>query len=102
MGKSILTKYTNTCIICGAQQTIHQHHLIFGSDRKKADEDGLIVPLCAYHHDFSPNSVHLNREMAAMSKIIGELAWEREYCSKGHTVEEAKEAFMKRYGKAYL
>ena len=41
-------------------------------------------------------------EMNVMSKIIGQLAWERNYCAEGHSVEEARQAFMERYGKSYI
>lgn len=101
MAKSILTKY-ESCILCGETQTIHHHHLIEGSKRQLSDADGLIVPLCAYHHDLSARSVHLMPEMNTMSKIIGQLAWERNYCAEGHSVEEARQAFLERYSKSYI
>lgn len=97
----MITKY-DTCVICGAAQTIHHHHLLEGSKRGLATEDGLIIPLCAYHHDMSAVSVHLSPEMNKMSKIIGQLAWERNYCAEGHTVDQAREEFIRRYGKAYI
>ena len=99
--ESIITKY-RSCIICGATETIHHHHLLEGSKRALSDEDGLIVPLCAYHHNMSVRSVHLMPELNKLSKIIGQLAWERNYCAEGHTVDEAREAFRARYGKSYI
>lgn len=103
MSKSIITKYTNICLICGTTHNVEQHHLIEGTRRKLSDEDGLIVPLCSYHHrEALLASVHLSTEMNTMSKIIGQLAWERNYCAEGHSVEEARQAFLERYSKSYI
>lgn len=77
------------CFLCGATAT-EIHHMIHGPDRKKADEDGLVVPLCRECH----NKVHfggggLDREL----KRTAQLWYEKE-----HTREE----WMERYGRNYL
>ena len=85
---SIITEYTEFCLLCGTPTT-DTHHCLSGSDRKHADEDGLVIPLCRVCHRF----VHDNPKALVMSKIIGQLAYERE-----HTREE----FRARYRHSYL
>nr|DAW76340.1 MAG TPA: CcmH protein [Caudoviricetes sp.] len=46
--------------------------------------------------------IHGNPMAEAMSKIIGQLAWEKRAVAEGQTEEEAREAFRKRYGESYL
>lgn len=85
---SSITEYTQYCLLCGVPTT-DTHHCLSGSDRKHADEDGLVIPLCRVCHRF----VHDNPKALVMSKIIGQLAYERE-----HTREE----FRARYRHSYL
>ena len=112
MSKSILTEYMDYCVICGKPRT-DVHHLIEGtSGRRLSDEDGLICPLCASHHNMHRYSVHDCREMNVMSHIIGELAWERQRLADevsknddrttDEVIEQVKTSFRKRYGKCYL
>ena len=85
---SSITEYTQFCLICGTPAT-DPHHCLSGSDRKHADEDGLVIPVCRMCHKF----IHDNPKALTMSKIIGQLAYERE-----HTREE----FRARYRHSYL
>ena len=85
---SIITEYTEFCLICGTPST-DPHHCLSGSDRIHADEDGLVIPVCRACHRF----IHDNPKALTMSKIIGQLAYERE-----HTREE----FRARYRHSYL
>lgn len=85
---SIITEYKDFCIICGKPKE-DIHHLLIGSDRKHADEDGLVVPICRECHTF----IHNHPQAVVMSKIIGQLAYERE-----HTRDE----FRSRYRHSYL
>lgn len=86
---SIITEYLDYCLLCGRPTYDDIHHCLCGSDRKHADEDGLTIPLCRDCHNF----IHQNPRALAMSKIIGQLAYERE-----HTREE----FRARYRHSYL
>lgn len=77
------------CYICHRQAS-DIHHMIHGPDRKKAEEDGLVVPLCRVCH----SKVHfggggLDREL----KRTAQLWYEEE-----HTRDE----WMKRYGRNHL
>lgn len=104
MSKSIITEY-NYCMICGSPN-VEIHHALFGtSSRKKADEDGLLMPMCAKHHNSCADSVHMHYGMKVLSRQLAQAIWEREYAYKelGSWVrEEARNEFMKRYGTNYL
>lgn len=91
--KSVIQK-SKECIICGRTQGLELHHVFHGTaNRKKADEDGMTVYLCHYHHTGSNYAVHLN---ANIDNFIKEHA--QEIYERTHTREE----FIKRYGKSYL
>lgn len=101
--KSRVTTYTAYCMFCG-RPTNEEHHFLFGSDRMKAEEDGIKGPACRGCHtsaEFVVDRLHDNNMAEKLSKMFGQAIWERNYCAEGHTVEEARKAFMKRYGKAY-
>lgn len=91
----MITNYTDYCIFCGKQKD-DTHHLVFGrANRKLSDEDDLTVPVCREHHEF----LHKNDKV---SRIIGQLAYERDRCAEGYGVDAARESFRLRYGKSYL
>ncbi len=107
MAQSIVTRYDSICLICGrpAETT---HHLVFGVGRTRADADGLTIPLCNNCHNMAGGMrmIHGNSMAEAMSKMIGQLAWEKQYY-KDHAGEHgetdpARNAFMKRYGRSFL
>lgn len=104
----MITKYEQYCIICGRPKEAI-HHCIEGSNgRKKSEQYGLTCPLCADCHNMSDNSVHYNPKMNAMSHIIGQLLYERNYILHKRELpfegldEEARESFRKEFGKSYL
>lgn len=102
--KSIVTKYDTLCAFCG-RSCETEHHLIFGGAlRRLADEDGLKVPVCDYCHTISDvkNRIHDNPMAEKLSKIAGQLAYEKSRCAEGATEEEAREMFRQRYGGSYL
>jgi hypothetical protein len=69
---------------------------VFGiSNRKLSDEDGLVIPVCREHHEM----LHKN---ARVSKIIGQLMYERNKCAEGYGLSAARESFMIRYGKNFM
>ena len=102
--EGIVTKYNHNCLLCGRPLEA-THHLIGGtSKRKQSDQDGLTIPCCNDCHNMGDLSrrIHGNPMAEAMSKIIGQLAWEKRAVAEGQTEEEAREAFRKRYGESYL
>ena len=123
MSKGILTEYNDLCFIC-ERPAEAQHHLVFGtSGRGLSEEDGLKVPVCNRCHNMGEliMRIHGNPAAEKMSRIIGQLAWEKEYALQkaddfARIIDENKkpgevkkivskgsrEAFRRRYGHSYL
>lgn len=113
--KSIVTEFDDISTFSGAPAEC-THHLIYGRGlRELADEDGLTIFLTHAEHNMNPNGqrwqVHENAPAEALSRIAGQLAWEKEYIAKELTTtialkeilyKEAREEFRKRYGISYL
>lgn len=102
--KSIITEDMDYCFFCGHPAEC-KHHLIFGSsNRQKADEDGLIVPACNRCHNMGKviERVHDNPMAEKMSRIIGQMAWERARILEGVPCDLAREKFRQRYKISYL
>lgn len=94
----MITEYDDWCLICGKSRT-DIHHLIFGNAKRRlADKDGLTIPLCREHHE----QMHNDKGMQAMSKICGQLLYERNKCAEGYGVDAARDSFRIRYGKSYM
>lgn len=93
--KSIIQK-NKECYVCKKNNNLHFHHIMFGKNRKKADNDLLTVYLCYEHHE-GTNGVHgkNGHELDLRLKKIAEQVW-LEYYNK--TTED----FISRYGKNYL
>lgn len=83
------------CAICD-KPNAEIHHLVFGTaSRKLADADGLVLPVCREHHEF----LHQN---AKVSKMVGQLIYERNKCAEGYSIDGARDSFRLRYGRSYL
>lgn len=95
MSKSILQN-KKECYVCGSKLNLHLHHIIFGKNRKKADEDGLVVYLCWEHH-VGTNGVH-GKNGKALDRTLKGIA-ETQWLVKN---VKTKEDFIKRYHKNYL
>lgn len=102
--KSIVTEFTEICAICGKPSEC-EHHLVFGRGmRELADKDKLILPMCNECHNMNQyltSCIHGNSMAEALSKMVGQLAFEKEFYRNGEK-DEARLAFMKRYGRSYL
>lgn len=75
-----------------------------GSVRRLAEEDGIKVPCCPYCHTQNDvkNRIHDNPMAEKLSKIAGQLAWEKHAVAQGMTEAGAREAFRKRYNSSLL
>ena len=83
------------CEICG-KPNAEQHHLVFGTaNRKLSDEDRLCMDVCREHHE-------VFHKYSTISRIIGQLMYERNKCAEGYSIEASRESFRLRYGKSYL
>ena len=84
------------CYVCSTVCFLENHHCFFGKNRKKSDEDGLVVWLC-YEHHRGVNGIHgkNGHELDLKLKIIAEKIWCEHY-------NKTPEDFRKRYGRNYL
>ncbi len=106
--KSIVTAYTDDSIISGVpRECIHE--LVFGKGiRDRAIEDGLTIPLTNEEHNTATkpeDRIHGNPRAEDLSKIAGQLAWEKEYYRSvihGEGDDPARGAFRRRYGISFL
>lgn len=98
------------CAICGRPAEC-VHHLIFGRGlRKLADEDYLVIDMCNHCHNMAQSTteqLHDNPMAEALSKMLGQALYERNYILKHMTVpfaddERPREKFRERYGRSYL
>jgi len=109
--KSIVTNYENISVFSGTPTTT-RHHLLFGRGiRNLAEKDGAWIPVTDSEHNMSPNGtinqIHGNPAAEKLSKIAGQLAWERNYLIDKYgdfdeLSRECREAFRKRYHESYL
>lgn len=102
--KGIVTEYSGICFCCG-RPTTEEHHLLFGgSIRRLAEEDGIKVPCCSYCHTMNDvkNRIHDNPIAEKLSKVAGQLAWEKHAVAQGMTEADAREVFRKRYNGSEL
>ena len=110
--KSIITKFENISAFSGSPAEC-EHHLIFGNGlREKAEDDGLKIPLTHKEHNLSSKGtiyqIHSNTAAEKLSKMLGQMAWEKKYIIDKYELpfeginDEAREAFIARYGKSYL
>lgn len=90
--KSIISN-ERRCLVCGAINDLHKHHIFGGANRKHSDADGLWVYLCANHHNMSDAGVHFNKDMDMALKKLGQQAYEKLY---------DHESFMEKYRRNWL
>lgn len=92
--KSIM-QTNRQCYLCGSTQNLELHHCIFGTGwRKLADQYGLTVWLCSYHHRDNKGGVHgLNKDADMMLKRAAQKAFEKRY---NHDI------WMLQFGRNYL
>ena len=99
--KSIIQE-NRECYICRTIYNIEGsgddlHHCLHGSYRQLADEDGLTVYLCRYHH----SRLHDKGEFDMMLKIKAMRAYIAKLMTEGVSEEDARERFRKRYDKFF-
>ena len=103
--KGIVTDYPDICIFCNGYAE-EEHHLLFGYGiRPLAEKDGIKVGMCRKCHTSAAkvsDRIHDNPSAEKLSKIAGQLAWEKHEVAQGCSEEEARKRFRKRYGVSYL
>ncbi len=88
----------NECIFC-KKEAHGVHHLLFGSNRRLADEDGLYYPICDSCHIAGKYRIHDNPTAERLSKMLGQALWELKEAGGN---DEIRNKFIKRYGRNYL
>ena len=112
MSKSIITNYETISTFSGVPADCIHHCIFGGALRKLADEDKLTIFLTNYEHNLSSKGtiyqIHGNPAAEKLSKMVGQLAWEKQYLIEKYELpfenlsDEAREAFKNRYGKSFL
>ena len=83
------------CFVCGTTFNLHDHHCIYGtSNRKKSEQYGLKVWLCAHHHNMSNEGVHFNKALDMKLKTMAQEYYESHYGTR--------EQFIREFGRSYL
>lgn len=104
MNDSIIVdmRYADYDIIDGTPNA-ERHHVFEGHRwRHLADIDGLWIPLSRKNHQDARCSAHGCKLVKTLLHIIGQLAYEKHLVAQGMTEEEARMAFLKRYGEKFL
>jgi hypothetical protein len=81
------------CYICGSTYCLEQHHVFPASNRKNSEKYGLVVDLCHFCHNESPNGVHFNRE--------NDLKLKREFQQRFED-DHPELSFIEIFGRNYL
>ena len=90
------------CFLCGRYAYTERHHIFGAANRKLSEQDGLVVNLCHPCHNEPPYGVHFNKERMDALRRYGQTVYENNLVGDGKTRQEARQAFIKRYGKNYL
>ena len=87
--KSILQNQENKqCYLCMllegnyAYQTVEDHHIFFGPNRRNSEIHGFKVNLCIRHHREGKEAVHLNRENDLILKEICQKEYEKTHTDR--------------------
>lgn len=97
-----MPKERKPCFLCGRYAYTERHHIFGAANRKLSEQDGLVVYLCPDCHNRPPNGVHFNKERMDALRRYGQTVYENNLVGDGKTRQEARQAFIKRYGKNYL
>lgn len=91
---SIITKDLWHCTVCGTTFNIHKHEVFYGTaNRKLSIKYGLVIPLCAKHHNMSNEGIHYNRKLDLKYKKIAQKIFQEKYPDLD---------FIKIFGKSFL
>ena len=73
-----------------------------GANRRLSEQDGLVVNLCHSCHNEPPYGVHFNKETMERLHRYGQKMWEDRQVDNGMSRDEARKAFIRKYGKNYI
>lgn len=83
------------CYLCKNTLNLHRHHIFYGtSNRRKSEEQGCWVYLCARHHNMSDEGVHFDRDFDNGLKRVCQERWEE--------LNGDRADFIKTFGRNYI
>lgn len=88
--ESKFTSDLSHCYVCGRPYP-NLHHMMNGANKKKAEQYGLIIPLCINHHT-GAEGVHTKPEKMLACRQMAQRKFEEE-----HTRDEWVKIFSKSY-----
>ena len=98
-----MPKERKPCFLCGRYAYTERHHIFGGTaNRRLSEQDGLVVDLCPDCHNRPPNGVHFNKETMERLHRYGQKMWEDRQVDNGMSRDEARKAFIRKYGKNYI
>lgn len=90
---SVFTNDIDHCIFTG-YAPVERHHIYGGSNRKRSEEYGFVVPL---RPDLHPNGVFAGKEAKSVDMKLKTMA--QEYYESHYG---SREEFIKEFGRSYL
>lgn len=91
--KSIMQN-NKCCYVCGSEYNLHEHHIYYGTgNRSISEKNGFKCYLCAYHHNFSDEGVHFNKQLDLQLK---------KECQEIYEENHTRNEFIKLIGRNYL
>ena len=90
---SVFTDDLYTCYLTKSNLT-HRHHVFGGSNRKRSEKYGFIIPLHPNLHNMSNEGVHFNKELDLKFKKMAQTYYENHYGTR--------QEFRTEFGKSYL
>ena len=91
--KSVFQK-RKACFFCNAEKGLHSHHIFEGTaNRRKSEQYGFKLWLCAPHHNMSKEGVHFDKEKDIRLKQMAQTHFE---------LQQSREVFIQEFGKSWL
>lgn len=81
------------CFFCKRTEPLHKHHIYEGRNRQRSEKNGFWCYLCAYHHNASEHSVHMDHDLDL---------WLKGHCQKVYEKTHTRDEFLAIIGRNYL
>lgn len=92
---SVFTDDMEHCIETGTTQC-HRHHIFPGSNRKKCEGYGFVIPIAYWLHEFQEGSIHNNPNEGL------DLKWKKKAQKYYEEHYGCRREFIKEFGRNYL
>jgi hypothetical protein len=96
--KPLFNQRIDGCWVC-QNPYVEEHHIIYGSGRRKiSDDEGCVVYLCHYHHQDPRAGIHFDQDFDNAMKQMCQRKWEER---EGIDDPEHK-AFIDRFYESFI